>query len=59
MRKTFVEVLIMDSNSGFGSSGAPYEYAVAEAKNKALKTKKVLFVVAYVLYAATVLALAL
>ena len=44
----------MDSNSGFGSSGAPYEYAVAEAKNKALKTKKALFVVAYVLYAAAV-----
>ena len=41
----------MDSNSGFGSSGAPFEYTVAEASNKALKTKKILFIVAYVLYA--------
>ena len=45
----------MDSNSGFGSSGAPYEYAVAEAKNKALKTKKMLFVAAYIVYAGAVL----
>ena len=44
----------MDSNSGFGSSGAPYEYTVAEAKNKALKTKKTLFIVAYVLYAVVI-----
>ena len=40
----------MDSNSGLGSSGAPFEYTVAEAKNKALKTKKLLFIVAYVAY---------
>ena len=44
----------MDSNSGFGSSGAPFEYTVAEAKNKALKTKKTLFIVAYVLYAVVI-----
>ena len=40
----------MNSDSGFGSSGAPYEYTVAEANNKALKTKKTLFIAAYVLY---------
>ena len=41
----------MNSDSGFGSSGAPFEYTVAEANNKALKTKKALFIAAYVLYA--------
>lgn len=41
----------MNSDSGFGSSGAPYEYTVAEAQNKALKAKKALFVAGYVLYA--------
>ncbi len=40
----------MNSDSGFGSSGAPYEYTVAEANNKALKTKKALFIAAYVAY---------
>ena len=54
MRKTFLEVLIMNSDSGFGSSGAPFEYTVAEANNKALKTKKILFVAAYVLYAVAI-----
>ncbi|MBE6699635.1 MAG: hypothetical protein E7584_05310 [Ruminococcaceae bacterium] len=47
----------MNSDSGFGSSGAPFEYAVAEANNKALKTKKALFIVGYVLYAAIILGL--
>ena len=40
----------MNSDSGFGSSGAPFEYAVAEAKNKALKTKKALLLAGYILY---------
>lgn len=44
----------MNSDSGFGSSGAPFEYTVAEASNKALKTKKTLFVAAYVLYAVAI-----
>ncbi len=47
----------MNSDSGFGSSGAPFEYTVAEANNKALKTKKLLFVVGYVAYGAIILAL--
>ena len=46
----------MDSNSGFGSSGAPFEYTVAEAKNKALKTKKALFLAGYGLYVLVVFA---
>ena len=46
----------MDSNSGFGSSGAPFEYTVAEAKNKALKTKKALFLAGYALYVLVVFA---
>ena len=44
----------MNSDSGFGSSGAPFEYTVAEANNKALKTKKALFVAAYVIYAVAI-----
>ena len=47
----------MNSDSGFGSSGAPFEYTVAEANNKALKTKKLLFIVGYVAYGAIILAL--
>ena len=47
----------MNSDSGFGSSGAPFEYTVAEANNKALKTKKTLFIVAYVAYVAIVFAI--
>ncbi len=47
----------MNSDSGFGSSGAPFEYTVAEANNKALKTKKLLFVVGYVAYGAIILGL--
>ena len=46
----------MNTDSGFGSSGAPFEYAVAEAKNKALKTKKALFLAGYVLYVLVVFA---
>lgn len=40
----------MDSNSGFGSSGAPFEYTVAEAKGKALKTRKLLLILGYIIY---------
>ncbi len=47
----------MNSDSGFGSSGAPFEYTVAEANNKALKTKKLLFILGYVLYGAIILGL--
>ena len=47
----------MNSDSGFGSSGAPFEYTVAEANNKALKTKKILFVAGYVAYGAIILGL--
>ena len=47
----------MNSDSGFGSSGAPFEYTVAEANNKALKTKKLLFIAGYVLYGAIILGL--
>ena len=42
------------NDSGFGSSGAPFEYTVAEANNKALKTKKALFIAAYVIYAVAI-----
>ena len=45
----------MNSDSGFGSSGAPFEYTVAEANNKALRTKKILFIVGYIAYAAIIL----
>lgn len=45
----------MNNESGFGANGAPYEYSVAEAKNKKLLAKKLLFLAAYVLYAAVVL----
>ena len=45
----------MNSDSGFGSSGAPFEYNVAEANNKALKTKKLLFTIGYVAYGAIIL----
>ena len=55
--ENILEVLIMNSDSGFGSSGAPFEYTVAEANNKALKTKKMLFIAAYALYVAIVFAI--
>ena len=47
----------MNSDSGFGSSGAPFEYTVAEAKNKALKTKKTLLIAGYILYVLVVFAI--
>ena len=47
----------MNSDSGFGSSGAPFEYTVAEANNKALKTKKALFLTCYILYVLVVFAI--
>lgn len=47
----------MDSNSGFGSSGAPYEYVVAEAKNKAYKTKKTLVILGYIVYVVVFMAI--
>ena len=47
----------MNSDSGFGSSGAPFEYTVAEANNKALKTKKALFLAGYILYVLVVFAI--
>ena len=47
----------MNSDSGFGSSGAPFEYTIAEANNKALKTKKTLFIAGYVLYVLVVFAI--
>ena len=47
----------MNSDSGFGSSGAPFEYTVAEANNKALKTKKALFLTGYILYVLVVFAI--
>ncbi|MBQ8310192.1 MAG: hypothetical protein IJX80_04160 [Clostridia bacterium] len=45
----------MNNESGFGANGAPYEYAVAEAKTKRLMLKKLLFIAAYILWGATVL----
>jgi len=45
----------MNNESGFGANGAPYEYAVAEAKSNKLLMKKLLFLAAYILYGAVVL----
>ena len=39
----------MDSSSGFGANGAPYEYAVGEAKSATLTAKKAALITAYVL----------
>ncbi|MBQ9785773.1 MAG: hypothetical protein IJW29_09755 [Clostridia bacterium] len=44
----------MDSNSGFGSNGSPYEYTVAQAKSKSLRLKKLALIAAYVLWALAV-----
>lgn len=41
----------MNSESGFGANGSPFEYAVAEAKSRTLTLKKVALVAAYVLWA--------
>lgn len=45
----------MDSNTGFGANGSPFEYAVAEAKTTSLKLKKIALVALYVLWGASVL----
>ena len=42
----------MNSDSGFGSGGSPYEYTVAEAKSKTLTLKKIGLIVVYILWAA-------
>ncbi len=39
-------------DSGFGANGAPYEYAVAEAKSRTLLLKKIALIAAYVLWVA-------
>lgn len=43
--------MIMNSDSGFGANGSPFEYAVAEGKSRTLTLKKVALVAAYVLWA--------
>ena len=45
----------MNHDSGFGANGAPFEYAVAEAKTKKLKLKKAALLCAYVLWGAIAL----
>lgn len=40
----------MNSDSGFGSGGAPYEYTVAEAKSRKLTMKKLGMIAAYILW---------
>lgn len=45
----------MNNDSGFGANGAPFEYAVAEAKTKRLKAKKLALICAYVLWGAVAL----
>ena len=45
----------MNNDSGFGANGAPFEYAVAEAKTKKLKMKKLALLCAYVLWGAVAL----
>jgi hypothetical protein len=46
-----LEDMIMNSDSGFGANGSPFEYAVAEGKSRTLTLKKVALVAAYVLWA--------
>ena len=41
----------MTSDSGFGSSGSPFEYTVAEAKSKSLAMKKMAFIALYIVWA--------
>ncbi len=41
----------MNSDSGFGSGGSPFEYTVAEAKSKRLTMKKLGLITAYILWA--------
>ncbi len=47
----------MNSDSGFGVGGAPYEYAVAEAKTRTLFWKKCTFIMLYILWGAILLGL--
>ncbi len=47
----------MNSDSGFGVGGAPYEYAVAEARGRTLFWKKCTFIMLYVLWGAILLCL--
>ena len=47
----------MDSSSGFGANGAPYEYAVREATSKLLIFKRVALITAYVLWGLILLVL--
>lgn len=42
----------MNSSAGFGSGGSPYEITVSQAKTTSLKLKKLLLILAYVIYAA-------
>lgn len=42
----------MNTDSGFGSSGPPYEYTVAEKKGRSLLFKRVTLIAIYVLWAA-------
>ena len=42
----------MNTDSGFGSNSAPYEYTVAEQKSRALLFKRVTLIAVYVLWAA-------
>lgn len=42
----------MNADSGFGANGAPYEYTVAEQKNKAWTFRRATLVALYVLWAA-------
>ena len=41
----------MNTDSGFGANGAPYEYTVAEQKNTALLFRRVTLVALYILWA--------
>lgn len=45
----------MNSESGFGANGAPFEYAVAEAKSRTLRLKQIALIAAYVLWVAGLL----
>lgn len=47
----------MDSSSGFGANGAPYEYAVREAKSKTLILKRIALITAYTLWGLVLLVL--
>ena len=42
----------MNTDSGFGANGAPYEYTVAEQKNKALLFRRITLIAVYILWAA-------